>query len=421
MQYIIGIGANIGFVLENIHLAINALDNNPDIKVLKKASLYSSKAILKEDSPEDWDINFINSAVKINSPLDPEELLKILKDIEKNIGRDLDAPIWSPRVIDLDILAAEDYILDSELLTIPHKELVHRSFALAPLLELDRSWHHPKHADIDLHTRLKELGGIHKLKQTLSSTMRMGIVNLSDQSFSDGHFDDTTRKSNLFELIESGAEIIDIGAESTKPDATSISVDEEFIRLDSFLEYLKSQLPSLKYKPLISIDTRKLEVMQKVLDKYNDIIWMINDVECNDIQQKAKLIAKYNKKYVITHNLGIESRSEYLEKNNAIDEVCDYIDSKKAIMLTEGIKQSDIYFDVGFGFSKQKDTAIHLLANIEKLKERLSLKTLVGHSRKISVLGLEKNANIAQRDLATKNLSEKLIKRDIEIIRVHKI
>lgn len=421
MQYIIGIGTNIGFTLENIHLAINAMNAHQKIKVLKKASLYSSKALLKEDAPKDWDIRFINTAVKINSPLKPEELLTVLKDIEKTIGRNPDAPEWSPRIIDLDILAADDFVLETDNLNIPHKELVHRSFALAPLLELDRSWYHPKHADVDLHTRLKELGKISKLNQTLSNTMRMGIVNLSDQSFSDGDFNDTQRTSNLLELISSGAEIIDIGAESTKPDATAISDDEEFDRLDNFLDYLKPQLENLKYKPLISIDTRKLEVMQKILQKHHNIVWMINDVECNDIEQKAKLIAKYNKKYVITHNLGIVGRDKYLAKDNAIDEVCDYIEAKKNILLSKGVKQSNIYFDVGFGFGKKKDTAKYLLENISKIKEKLQLKTLVGHSRKASVLGLEKNTDIEILDRATKETSKKLIKQNIEIIRVHKI
>ncbi|MDE5014776.1 dihydropteroate synthase, partial [Francisella tularensis subsp. holarctica] len=77
---------------------------------------------------------------------------------------------------------------------------------------------------------------------TLANTIRMGIVNISNQSFSDCNFDDNQRKLNLDELIQSGAEIIYIGAESTKPDAKPISSEEEFNKLDEFLEYFKSQL-----------------------------------------------------------------------------------------------------------------------------------------------------------------------------------
>ncbi|APC91579.1 MULTISPECIES: 2-amino-4-hydroxy-6-hydroxymethyldihydropteridine diphosphokinase [Francisella] len=421
MQYIIGIGTNIGFVLENIHLAIAALASQQNIRIIRKASLYSSKAVLKEGAPKEWDIRFLNTAVKISSSLKPEELLVVLKDIETKIGRDLDAPIWSPRVIDLDILAAEDLILETDKLTIPHKELINRNFALAPLLELSKGWHHPKYVEWDLNIRLKELGEIVKLKQTLANTMRMGIVNLSNQSFSDGVFDDDQRKLKLDELIKNGAEIIDIGAESTKPGAKPIMIGEEFDKLDKFLEYLKSQLTNLTYKPLVSIDTRKLAVMHQILAKHHDIIWMINDVECNDIEQKAQLITKYNKKYVITHNLGIAARGQYLAKDNAIDSVCEYIEQKQLVLLNQGVAKENIFFDVGFGFGKKADTANYLLENIVKIKQRLDLKALVGHSRKPSVLGLAKDSNLATLDRATRELSRKLEKLDIEIIRVHKI
>ncbi|AJC48928.1 dihydropteroate synthase [Allofrancisella guangzhouensis] len=421
MQYIIGIGANVGFTLENINKAIQAIASTENVKLLVKASLYSSKALLKENAPKDWDIVYLNTAIKIESSLKPLELLKNLKDIEKNIGRDLDAPVWSPRIIDLDILAAEDLILNTEQLTIPHKELLNRNFALAPLLELNKNWHHPKHIDIDLNIRLKELENIDILNQRLSKTMRMGIVNLSEQSFSDGFLTSDQRNSNLQQLIEDGAEIIDIGAESTKPNAKPISVSEEINKLDSFLDYLKSQLYTLKYRPLISIDTRKLEVMQGILAKHNDIIWMINDVECNNIQQKAKLLAKYGKKYVITHNLGIIGRNQYLEKEDSIEKIYNYIQEKKNILVSEGLNKDNIYFDVGFGFGKSADTAKYLLGNINVIKNKLNLKALVGHSRKPSVLDLDKNTSINELDIATKKLSQKLQLQDIEIIRIHKI
>ena len=421
MVYIIGIGANIGFTLDNIHIAINLISKLENTLIVSKASLYSSKALLKENSPKEWDIIYLNTAIKIQTNLEPFEFLKELKNIEKSIGRDLNAPIWSQRLIDLDILSAENLFIDTDKLTIPHKELLNRNFALAPLLELVGNWTHPKIKSLDLNKKLSELEPITRLKQTLSNTMRMGIVNLSEQSFSDGNFDDTQRKSNLFELIENGAEIIDIGAESTKPNAKAATSKIETQRLDSFLTYIKQNIHKLDFRPLISIDTRKLEVMQNILDKHSDIIWMINDVECNDIKQKAKLIAKYNKKYVITHNLGIIDRNEYLDKENAIGEICSFIKAKRDVLVKNGVNQNNIYFDVGFGFGKKAETAIYLLDNIEIIKNQLGLKTLVGHSRKASVLGLDKNSSISKLDNATKELSKKLQYQNIEIIRIHRI
>ncbi|MBF8998514.1 dihydropteroate synthase, partial [Francisella tularensis] len=105
----------------------------------------------------------------------------------------------------------------------------------------------------------------------------------------------------------------------------------------------------------------------------------------------------------------------------AIDNVCDYIEQKKQILLKHGIAQQNIYFDIGFGFGKKSDTARYLLENIIEIKRRLELKALVGHSRKPSVLGLTKDSNLATLDRATRELSRKLEKLDIDIIRVHKI
>ncbi len=421
MNYIIGIGANIGFTLESIHIATRSIDKLENTRIIDKASLYSSKALLKNGAPKEWDIIYLNTAIKIQTSLEPLELLKELKNIEQIIGRDLNAIIWSPRLIDLDILACNDMILNTDKLTIPHKELLKRSFALAPLLELEGNWSHPKLKNMDLNKKLNKLEPITKLKQTLSNNMIMGIVNLSEQSFSDGTFDDNQRKSNLFELIENGVEIIDIGAESTKPNAKAASIEVEIQRLDDFLTYIKQNIHKLNFRPLISIDTRKLEIMQNILAKHSDIIWMINDVECNDIEKKARLIAKYNKKYVITHNLGILDRSEYLDKENAIDEICSFINDKRDILVKNGVNENNIYFDVGFGFGKKTDTALHLLKNIKTIKNQLGLKTLVGHSRKASILGLDKSSNIVELDNATRELSKILQIQNIEIIRIHRI
>ena len=419
--YTIGIGANIGFTLENIHTAIALIDKLDNTSIINKASLYSSKALLKDNAPTEWDITYLNTAIQLQTNLKPYELLKELKNIEQQIGRDLNAPIWSPRLIDLDILVCDDLLLNDEQLAIPHKELLNRSFALAPLLELDNNWIHPTATNLDLHKRLRKLEPVTKLKQTLSNTMRMGIVNLSEQSFSDGDFDDIQRKSNLFELIKNGAEIIDIGAESTKPNAKAISVEIETQKLNDFLNYIKINSHKLDYRPLISIDTRKFKVMQNILAKHSDIIWMINDVECNDIKKKATLIAKYHKKYVITHNLGIIDRNEYLDKENALEEVCSYIEHKKNILINNGVPQQDIYFDIGLGFGKKAETAIYLLENIQILKDKLNLKTLVGHSRKASILGLDKSSSITTLDNATRKLSAKLQQQNIEIIRIHTV
>lgn len=421
MQYIIGIGANVGDTLINIRTAIETIEKFQNIKILKKSSLYSSDALLKDDAPEDWDIKYLNTAIEIETDFKPLELLDYLKQIEQTIGRNLNAPVWSPRVIDLDILVAEDLVLKTDKLTIPHKELLNRSFALLPLLEIKNDWQHPERLELDLSKHILTLSKLQKLKQRISGTMRMGICNLSSQSFSDGYLTDDQRLENFYQLIDDGAEIIDFGAESTKLKAIEVNIDDEFNKLDEFLSLIKQNIKNLKYRPLISIDTRKTETIKRILEKHHDIIWMINDVECNDIDEKAKLIAKYNKKYVITHNLGIINRDKYLDKNSAITQVIDFFLTKKQSLIKAGVREENIYFDLGFGFSKKAEVAQLLLNNINEIQEIVKLKSLVGHSRKPSILNLPKDSSLDDLDQATKKLTAILEQQAINIVRVHKI
>ncbi|APC96381.1 2-amino-4-hydroxy-6-hydroxymethyldihydropteridine diphosphokinase [Francisella frigiditurris] len=421
MQYIIGIGANIGDTLINIRTAIETIEQSQNIKIFKKSSLYSSDALLKDDAPEDWDIKYLNAAIEIETDLEPLELLDYLKQVEQIIGRNLNAPVWSPRVIDLDILAADDFVLKTHRLTIPHKELLNRSFALLPLLEIKNDWQHLEYLELDLNKHILTLSRLEKLKQRISGTIRMGICNLSSQSFSDGHLTDSQRLENFYQLIDDGAEIIDFGAESTKLEATEVNIDNEFDKLDEFLSLIKQNIRNLKYRPLISIDTRKTEVIRKILEKHHDIIWMINDVECDDIDGKAKLIAKYDKKYVMTHNLGIINRDKYLDKDNAITQVIDFFLTKKQSLIKAGVREENIYFDLGFGFSKKAEVAQLLLNSINEIQKILKLKSLIGHSRKPSILNLPKSSSIEDLDQATKKLTAILEQQSINIVRVHKI
>ena len=94
----------------------------------------------------------------------------------------------------------------------------------------------------------------------------------------------------------------------------------------------------------------------------------------------------------MTHNLGMIDRNQYLAKDNAMKTRFVTILTPKKCPLSENVKQSDIYFDVGFGFGKQDETAKYLIDNIENITAKAKPKSLVGHSRKPSVLGTEKTA-----------------------------
>ena len=134
MLYIIGVGTNLGNKIANIENVIKLISEKLD--VVKISNIYRSEALLKPKHPQEWNRSFLNMALLIKFNDEPEELLEILKLIELKMGRDKNSPTWSPRIIDLDILIAENLIIDIPNLQIPHIDFFNREFALIPAAEI---------------------------------------------------------------------------------------------------------------------------------------------------------------------------------------------------------------------------------------------------------------------------------------------
>jgi 2-amino-4-hydroxy-6-hydroxymethyldihydropteridine diphosphokinase len=132
----ISIGSNLGDREENCAHAIKLLKEN-GITVKKQSSMHETEPWGVKDQPK-----FINMAVEVETDKKPEELLRVLKEIEKEIGR-TETTKWGPRVIDLDILFYDDLILKTPVLEIPHPLLQERDFVLKPLSEIAPDKKHP--------------------------------------------------------------------------------------------------------------------------------------------------------------------------------------------------------------------------------------------------------------------------------------
>lgn len=132
MRGYLGLGSNVGDRRANLRAAVAALQRR-GIRVLAESSIYETAPqgeIL--DQPD-----FFNAAIEIDSDLGPEELLDVCKDVERELGREQNAPRHSPRPIDVDLLLLGDLEYSSDRLTLPHAEVTSRRFVLEPLLELD--------------------------------------------------------------------------------------------------------------------------------------------------------------------------------------------------------------------------------------------------------------------------------------------
>lgn len=133
----IGIGSNKGNKIEYIREAVRKIQEDENCSVTVASSVYETKPYgFKEQD------NFFNAAIGINTSLSFNDLLPLLKKIEKDIGRTKN-PKWGPREIDLDLLFFNDLIYEDERLTIPHKEVQYRDFVLVPLCEIAPELIHP--------------------------------------------------------------------------------------------------------------------------------------------------------------------------------------------------------------------------------------------------------------------------------------
>ena len=142
MRIILGLGCNIGDRVAMLQQAAELLIQKAIISIDAQSSLYESEAVLLPDSPPSWNLPFLNMAVSGDTAHGPEQLLTAVKECEQALGRQ-DRGKWSPREIDIDILAYGEEVVTIPSLTIPHPYLRERNFALLPFAELWPEWRFP--------------------------------------------------------------------------------------------------------------------------------------------------------------------------------------------------------------------------------------------------------------------------------------
>ena len=134
----ISFGSNVGHRFENCTNGLDLLIRSGKAVVLEQSGFYETEPVDYTD--QDW---FVNGVVKIGTSLDPSELLKMLKTVEKEIGRTKTVIRYGPRILDLDIILYDDLVLDSPQLTIPHPRMHKRRFVLCPICDIAPDMIHP--------------------------------------------------------------------------------------------------------------------------------------------------------------------------------------------------------------------------------------------------------------------------------------
>ena len=248
--------------------------------------------------------------------------------------------------------------------------------------------------------------------------MIMGILNLTFDSFypqSRIGDDKETLLQRAEKMIEDGADILDIGAESTRPGAEPLSLEEEMRRLIPGVESLRKNFP----EAVISVDTYKAAVAEAAVETGADII---NDISGLSFDSNmADTIARLGVPVIIMH---IKGTPKDMQKDprydDVIGEIKEFLEDKMALAAKSGIKREQIVLDPGLGFGKRNEDNLCILKNIREFRS-LGRPILIGHSRKgtiSKVLGCKGPEEALYGTLA---ISAYCALNYIEILRVHDV
>ena len=244
-------------------------------------------------------------------------------------------------------------------------------------------------------------------------TLIMGILNVTPDSFYDGG------RYNLIELavkraeeiLKEGADIIDIGGESTRPGADPVTLQEELDRVIPVIEKLKG------FPIPISIDTYKSEVAEEACKQGVSII---NDISGLTADEKMVEVArKYGAYVIIMHIKGTPKNMQLNPTySDVVGEIREFLIKQSNYALSNGIPGDKIIIDPGIGFGKTLEHNLEILKNIDEFK-KIGFPLLVGHSRKSMIGMLLGNIPPEERLYGTLGVSAYLIMRGVDIIRVH--
>lgn len=416
----LGLGSNRGDRVGYLRQAVQELLRRkillPPIRISK---VYDCQALLPPNAPAAWNINFLNAVIQGESQLSGAQALQAVKQIEKDLGR-VTLERWSPREIDIDILLLnEERVYENEL-QIPHSEILHRDFVLAPLSDLETDLYVQGRRYLISELRKNLHGSLAKATElALLPTELMGVVNLTPDSFSDGgqYVEIESISTQIRSLIRAGASIIDIGAESTRPQAKEIAFQDELSRLAgvlSTLPMLKREFPWIKW----SIDTRHAETAEAALEAHFD--W-VNDVSGGDSAKMRALWRASKCRAVFMHHLGVPVQPDRVIPldQDLVKFLMGWAKERVEHWTSEGLARDALIFDPGIGFGKTARQSSEILSRVREF-EALGLPILIGHSRK-SFLKLISDRIPEERDLETGVISAFLAQNSVDYVRVHAV
>ena len=242
----------------------------------------------------------------------------------------------------------------------------------------------------------------------------MGILNLTPDSFSDGGKFNKKKEGlkQAFNLLKFGADIVDVGGESTRPGSKSVSEKEEWNRIEKIIRKISKKIP-------LSLDTRKADIMSKGIKTgiklINDVSGLSHDTKTVEVLKKTKI------PFVIQHSQGTP---EKMQKNprykNELLDIYDFFDEKIKFLRSKGIKHNNILIDPGIGFGKNLKHNMNLIRGIS-IFHTLGFPILLGLSRKKFIKDLSGKNDTKERLGGTVASSLYAIMQGVQVLRIHDV
>ncbi|KAF9913534.1 trifunctional dihydropteroate synthetase [Lobosporangium transversale] len=437
----LALGSNLGDSAANLTNALRKLEQGEHVRVVDTSFLYETPPMYVTDQP-----SFLNAACKIMTDLKPLDLLKKIKEIETEMGRDFNTIRNGPRPVDIDILLYDHIEYHDDVLTIPHAAMQEREFVLRPLCDIAKDVEHPK-----LYRHINQLLSQLLLKQQENKsaitksdiihksiplrgnivhwdakTLIMGILNTTPDSFSDGGNYSTPEAAALRaqQLVDDGADIIDIGGMSTRPNAPEISEEEEIERVVPVILLLRSR----GFKTPISVDTFRASVADKAIEAGADLI---NDVSAGRRDPMMySVMAKWQVPVCLMHMRGdsktMMSQTDYGEKNDVVGEISRELNKSIEGAIAAGLHRWNIIVDPGIGFAKDSDQNLQVLRRLPEMIQDPSsplagYPCLVGPSRKAFIGHLTQQKDATKRTYGTAAACTASVAGGASIVRVHDV